>query len=139
METLTYYWGIVYPFLNKNPHILLLVIILTVISSTALCFFYFKSKQPAFHALIPVWNLVVFLRIVGRPWWHVFFFLIPIYNIFFGFVLIVELNKSFGKFGFFPNLMAILFNALYVIYLGFSGEKYYAPSYRKSKEEILNA
>ena len=139
METLTYYWNIVYPFLNKNPHILLLVIFLTVISSTALCFFYFKSNQPAFHALIPGWNLIVFLRIVGRPWWHVIFFLIPVFNLFFGIVLIVDLNKSYGKFGFFPNFIAVLFNGLYLIYLGFSGEKYYAPSYKKSREDILNA
>lgn len=139
MEILTYYWGIIYPFLNKNPHILLLVIILTVISTTALCFFYFKSKQPAFHALIPVWNLIVFLRIVGRPWYHIFLFLIPIYNILFGFILIIELNKSFGKFGFAPNFFAIIFNGLYLIYLGFSGEKYITPSYGKSRDEILSA
>lgn len=110
-----------------------------VVSATALCFFYYKSKQPATHALIPIWNLIVFLKIVGRPWYHIFLFLIPIYNLIFGFVLVIELNKSFGKFGILPNVMAILFNPFYILYLGFSEVKYYAPSYRKSKEDILNA
>ena len=139
MENFSLYWDSIFQFFIKNPHLFVLAILLIVVSSFSMCFFYFKSKQPASYALIPIWNLVVFLRIVGRPWWHVFFFLIPGYNIIFGFQLIVELNKSFGKFGFTPNLLAVIFNGLYIMYLGFSGEKYYAPSYGKSKDEILSA
>lgn len=137
MDALAYYWDIIYTFLNKNPHIFILFVFISIISATSLCFFFFKSKQKPLHALIPIWNIVVFLKIVGRPWWHVFFFLIPIYNIIFGIQLIVELNRSYGKFSFLRNFFAVLFNGFYVMYLGFSGEQYKAPSYGKSKDDIL--
>ena len=134
METISNYWELSYSYLSKNPHIFLLVIFLFVVSTIALCFFYYKSKQPAHYALIPVWNMVIFLRIVGRPWWHIFFFLIPVYNLVFAVILLVELNKSYGKTGVLRNIAAVVFNALYIMYLGFSDEQYQKPAYDDKTE-----
>jgi hypothetical protein len=37
-----------------------------------------KAGQPGWAAIIPVYNLLVFLRVAGRPWWWIFAFLLPI-------------------------------------------------------------
>jgi signal peptidase I len=135
METIATYWNMLYEFMTAKPHVFLLIVFLLVVSSTALCFFYYKSKQPAHYALIPIWNMVVFLKIVGRPWWHIFFFLIPVYNIVFAIMLLVELNRSYGKTGVLRNIAAVVFNALYIMYLGFSDEQYQQPAYSKQNNE----
>lgn len=129
METISNYWGITFDFLSKNPHIFLLSIFLGTISSIALCIFYYKSRQPAYYALIPVWNMIIFLRIVGRPWWHILFFLIPVYNLIFAAMLLIELNRSYGKTGVLRNVLAIILSPLYIMYLGFSDEEYQEPVY----------
>src|ERR1700761_9356385 len=36
---------------------------------------YAKAGQPGWAVLIPIYNFLVLLRIVGRPWWWLFFIL----------------------------------------------------------------
>ncbi|UKN03245.1 DUF5684 domain-containing protein [Paracrocinitomix mangrovi] len=38
---------------------------------------YAKAGQPAISALVPVWNVVVFIKVVGRPAKHALFLIIP--------------------------------------------------------------
>jgi hypothetical protein len=39
----------------------------------------------------------VLLEIVGRPWWWILLWLIPLVNIVVGIIVILDLAKSFGK------------------------------------------
>ena len=56
-----------------------------------------KANKPGWAVIIPIYNIVVFLEIIGEsPWW-IILFLIPYVNII---ALIVGLNllvKCFGK------------------------------------------
>src|SRR5262245_9616978 len=36
-----------------------------------------KTREPGWAAFIPIWNLLVLLKIVGRPWWWILLFIIP--------------------------------------------------------------
>jgi hypothetical protein len=47
---------------------------------------------------------------------------------------LVELNKSYGKTGILRNVLAVIFNALYIMYLGFSDEQYQKPAYDDKTE-----
>ena len=47
--------------------------------------------------VVPGYNVVIAMRIVGRPDSHALRFLIPGYNVFFFFKTIMELAASFGK------------------------------------------
>ena len=55
-----------------------------------------KAGKPGWAALIPIYNVIVLLDIVGRPVWWILLFLIPIVNIVVGFILALDLSRSFG-------------------------------------------
>lgn len=55
---------------------------------------YTKADQPGWAVLIPIYQHVVLLRIVGRPmWWLLLLYVIPVG----WFVIPFDLAKSFGK------------------------------------------
>src|SRR5258708_357552 len=56
-----------------------------------------KAGQPGWAAIIPIYNLVVLLNIVGKPLWWIILFMIPIANIYAIFSVAIALAKSFGK------------------------------------------
>jgi hypothetical protein len=40
-----------------------------------------KAGKPGWTALIPIYNLIILLEIVGKPWWWLFLMLIPLVNV----------------------------------------------------------
>jgi hypothetical protein len=56
-----------------------------------------KAGQPGWGPIIPIYNLIVLLRMVGKPAWWIFLLIIPVVNIVVGIMLTHELSKSFGK------------------------------------------
>ncbi len=56
-----------------------------------------KAAQPGWAAVVPIYNVIVLLRIVGRPWWWILLILIPIVNIVILFMVAIDLAKCFGK------------------------------------------
>jgi hypothetical protein len=38
---------------------------------------YAKANQPAISAIVPVWNFIVFMKVIGRPVWHVVYMIAP--------------------------------------------------------------
>ncbi|NNC83108.1 MAG: hypothetical protein HKN79_05990 [Flavobacteriales bacterium] len=43
---------------------------------------YAKANQPALSAIVPIWNFVVFMKVIGRPIWHVAYMILPLVGIF---------------------------------------------------------
>ena len=58
---------------------------------------YTKANQPGWACIIPIYDVIVFLRIVGKPWWWIFLLCIPIVNIVIAIMVTHLLAKSFGK------------------------------------------
>lgn len=57
-----------------------------------------KAGKPGWASIIPIYSLIVMLEIVGKPWWYIFMFLIPIYGWFILPIMLThDLSKSFGK------------------------------------------
>ena len=56
-----------------------------------------KAGEPGWAAIIPIYNMIVLLKIVGRPLWWVILFLIPIVNFIMFIIVAFDLAKRFGK------------------------------------------
>ncbi len=73
---------------------------------------YTKAGQPGWAAVIPIYNFIVLMKIIGRPWWWILLFLVPIVNIVVLFIVYIDLAKSFGRstgFGVGLALLGIIF------------------------------
>ena len=72
----------------------LAVIVLLI---TSMWVIFTKAGQPGWAALVPIYNLVILLQIVGRPVWWVVLLLIPFVGFIVGILVVLDLAKSFGK------------------------------------------
>ena len=108
-----------------------LIIIFGFIAIVAQWRLYEKAGQPGIASIVPIWNFIVFLRIVGRPAKHMFLFLIPFYGQFYMIPKVyIELCNSFGRRSIVDYVMCIVFNGFYILNLGLSYEiEYLGPVY----------
>lgn len=84
---------------------------------------YTKAGEPGWAAIIPIYNVVVLLKIVGRPIWWVVLFLIPVVNFIAAIIVSIDVAKSFGKgtgYGIGLALLGFIFYPL----LGFGDAQY---------------
>jgi len=89
-------------------------------------FVYSKAGKPGWAVLIPIYNIIVLLDIIGKPWWWIFLFMIPFVNIIFAIIMMHQLSLSFGKdAGFTVGLVILPF--IFVPILGFGSAKYLGP------------
>ena len=56
-----------------------------------------KAGQPGWAAIMPIYNLVVLLRITGKPGWWLVLFCLPGANLVALILVSVALARSFGK------------------------------------------
>ena len=86
-----------------------------------------KAGQPGWAAIVPIYNAIVMLQIIGRPLWWIVLFIIPVVNIVFGIICYVDLAKSFGKgAGFACGLMFLGF--IFFPILAFGDARYLGPA-----------
>src|SRR5690554_4083722 len=111
--------------------LLLLAGILAFFGIVAQWKLYVKAGQPGIASIVPIWNFIVFLRIVGRPASHIFLFFIPVYGQLYLIPKVyIELCNSFGKHSIVDYVLVILFNMFYILNLGLSYEiEYVGPAY----------
>src|SRR3989344_2061871 len=107
------------------PLVLLLVAVVVMIVASWKIFV--KANQPGWAAIVPIYNVVVMLRIVKKPTWWVILTFIPFVNIIIGFIITYELAKIFGKrLGFTIGL--ILLPIIFIPILGFGKATYMPPA-----------
>ena len=87
---------------------------------------YTKAGQPGWACLVPIYNILVLLKICGKPGWWFIMFLIPLVNVVFMILTLVSLAKSFGKGGGFVAGL-ILLPFIFVPILGFGDAAYVGP------------
>ena len=56
-----------------------------------------KAGEPGWAVIVPIYNIIVMLKIVGKPIWWIVLFLIPLVNLVASILLSISLAKSFGK------------------------------------------
>lgn len=58
---------------------------------------FIKAGKPWWAAIVPIYNIIVLLEILGRPIWWIVLMFIPVVNFIISIVLANDLSKAFGK------------------------------------------
>ena len=96
---------------------------------------FMKCNVSGWLAFVPGYNVVMAMRIIGRPSSHALYFLIPIFNVYFFLRTTMELAQSFGKKSNLDFTLAVFFNVFYVLNLSLSyQEEYEGPVYGQIKD-----
>ena len=104
----------------------LIVLAIVVFMIAAMWKIFEKAGQPGWAAIVPIYNMVVLLQIVGKPGWWVILMLIPFVNYVFIVWTYNMLSKSFGKDeGFTVGL--VLLGIVFLPILGFGSAVYLGP------------
>jgi len=121
---------------NSTPHfpmgLIIFYVLILVLNIVGMWKVFEKAGKPGWAAIIPIYNVIVLLEIVGKPvWWFLliifpcttFIFLIWTYNL---------LSKSFGKSeGFTVGL--VLLNPIFMCILAFGDAVYLGPSAKEAQ------
>jgi Family of unknown function (DUF5684) len=86
-----------------------------------------KAGQPGWASIVPIYNLIILLNIVGKPLWWIILLMIPLVNIYAIFVIAIGLAKSFEKstgFGIGLVFLSVIFYPI----LGFGSARYIGPA-----------
>ena len=110
-----------------NPTPLLLTLAFVVVVVVAMWRIFTKAGEQGWKSIVPIYNTVVMLKIVGRPTWWILLLLIPLVNLVVGIMLAIDLAKSFGKGGGFAAGLILLGPIFYCI-LGFGPARYLGPA-----------
>jgi hypothetical protein len=88
---------------------------------------YTKAGKRGWACIIPIYNTIVLLQIVGKPWWWIFLFIIPVVNLVFLIWTYNLLSLSFGKSeGFTVGLLFLSF--IFIPILGLGSATYKGPA-----------
>ncbi|MBP2832358.1 signal peptidase I [Aquimarina sp. U1-2] len=80
---------------------------------------YVKAGRKAWEAAIPVYNAVILMKIINRPWWWVILLFIPVINVIMLPVLWVETIRSFGKNTTQDTVLVVLTLGFYIFYVNY--------------------
>jgi uncharacterized protein DUF5684 len=107
--------------------ITIIYLAVVVLEIAALWQLFAKAGQPGWAAIIPIYNTIVWLKVVGRPLWWFVLLLIPLVNIVMYFILALDLAKSFGR-GTGFGVATFFFPYVTIPMLGFGSAQYQGPA-----------
>ena len=80
---------------------------------------YILSGNKGWQSYIPIYNLIILLKIINRPWWWIFLIFLPVINIIIIPVIWVELSRSFGKNNYTNTFLSLITLGFYNYYLNY--------------------
>lgn len=110
-----------------SPLVSLIGLIIAVIVIAAEWKVYTKAGKPGWAVLIPIYNVIVLLQIIGKPWWWLLLMFVPFVNFIVMIMAIHSLSKSFGH-GIGFTLGLIFLSPIFLLILGFGSSRYVGPS-----------
>ena len=112
---------------------LIFLILLNLIHFLGTHKLYQKAGKKAYQALIPVYNIAVILKIIKRPWWWLFLFILPTINLIMCAVLWVETLKVFGREKFRDGLLGVITLGFYLFIINYDKDVFYRKEIDRSK------
>ena len=94
-------------------------IILQVIHGLGTWKLYTKAGRQAWEAFIPLYNAVILMKIISRPWYWVLLIFLPIVNLIMIPAMWVETARAFGKDSKLDALLCIITLGFYLYYLNY--------------------
>jgi hypothetical protein len=119
------------PYLSRNSQrelglvALVTSVVMTLFALAGIGAMFTKAGKPAWAAIVPVYNVVLLLKLAGRPLWWLLLLCIPFVNLFVFLVMSIDVAHNFGKraaFGLGLTFLGFVFYPL----LGF-GSAHYRP------------
>jgi Family of unknown function (DUF5684) len=110
-----------------SPFSTIIAILIGLLVIVAMWKVFTKAGQPGWASIIPIYNVYIWCKIVGRPGWWIILMLIPFVNFIILIILSIDMAKSFGKgvgFGIGLAFLGIIFLPI----LGFGSATYQGPS-----------
>jgi signal peptidase I len=99
--------------------------------------FYVAAGKKPWQAAVPLYNAIVLMRIIKKPWWWTLLLFIPIVNLIMFPVLWVELLNRYGKTSTIDTLLVILTGGLYLFYVNYTQELTYLEDEDLKKPNAL--
>jgi hypothetical protein len=113
---------------------LIAVLIIAVIAIVSMWKVFTKAGKPGWAAIVPIYNYLVLLQIVGRPWWWILLMLVSvipfvgwIVSLVVAVIVLNDLAKSFGK-GTGTTVLLVLLPFIGYPMLAFGDAKYHGPA-----------
>jgi hypothetical protein len=107
--------------------ILIIELALAVLAIAGLWTTFTKAGQPGWGSIIPIYNIILLLRVAGRPIWWILLYLIPFVNIVIAIIVAIDIARNFGKGTGFGLGLAFLGFIFFPI-LGFGDARYQSAS-----------
>ena len=86
---------------------------------------YVKAGRQAWEAAIPVYNAVILMKIIHRPWWWTILLFVPIVNLIMFPVIWVETIRSFGKHSLVDTILVVVTLGFYIYYVNYMADVTY--------------
>ena len=115
--------------MNGTFWIIYLAAIIAIIAGWWMIFT--KAGEDGWKAIIPIWNILVLLKIVGREWWWIILMLIPIVGFVIWIIVALDLAKSYGR-GTGFGIGLIFLPYIWSLILGFGSDTYKGPAAAKT-------
>jgi hypothetical protein len=107
-----------------NPIVSILYLAFLVLMIASCWKVYVKAGKPGWAAIVPIYNVIVLLEIVGKPLWWVLLMFVPLVNVIVAVILYVRLSRKFGyDVGFAIGLLLLSF--IFWPILGFGSAQYH--------------
>ncbi len=101
----------------------MLIFVLIIVSMWRI---YQKAGQPGWASIVPIYNYIVLLEMIGKPTWWILLLFIPFINVIFIIIIFHNLSKSFGQdIGFTLGLIFLPF--IFYPILAFGNYSYLKP------------
>ena len=107
--------------------LIFMLVILAVVVFYIACIWkiFTKAGQPGWAAIIPIYNIIVYLQVCQRPVWWIILYIIPFVNIVIAIILLFDLAKVFGRSGAFAVGLWFL-GVIFLPILAFGDSRYVA-------------
>jgi signal peptidase I len=93
---------------------------------------YVATGYKAWQAFVPIFNAVILMKIMNRPWWWTILLFLPVVNIMMFIVVWVDTLRSFGYNKRLDTILGVVSLGFYIYYIN------YTQSLRHIKERDLN-
>jgi len=98
--------------------------LVTIVLMCATCWSIFtKAGEPGWKCLVPVYGALVFMKIVGRPWWWALWMCVPFLGLIPALIVSLDLARVFGKNAAFGVGIALL-GPVFLAILAWGGAEY---------------
>ena len=112
---------------------LLVSLLITVVTLAGIWQIFVKAGHSGWKSLVPLYNVILWLQIIGRPWWYLVALFFPGVNVILWLIIAFGTARSFGR-GILFALGVTFLPFIFIPIIGFGQAAYIGgmgPSYRR--------